>query len=168
MEETIELISETDDAYIANVDGKQVKLFKINTTEIKERWNRNIDTASKLISKYQFESMLKILINVINNVPTVDEYERISNNIAAHINILYDDIAPSCNHGFSNIFHHPYKNISTEIYGKAQTFMKEIKGLLDTMNDIGKSMVEQGLLKEFEIIKPDNNCGIFDYGYKIT
>ena len=169
MKETIELISETDDCYIANVDGKQVKLFKINTTEIKERWEKNVGKATKLIPKHHFEVLLKILINTINNVPTVVEYERVSKNIAGHINKLYDFVSPSCNQHLSNIFHHPYKNISTEIYGKAQTFMKEIKSLLDTMNDIGKCMVEQGTLKEFEIIKPHvDDRGVFGYEYKIT
>ena len=169
MEETIELISETDDSYIANIDGKHVKLFKINTNEIKERWKKNVDEATKLIPKHHFEVLLKILISTINNIPTVAEYERVSNNIAGHINKLYDMIAPNCNQHFSNIFHYPYKNISTEIYGKAQTFMKEIKSLLDTMNDIGKCMVEQGTLKEFEIMEPRvDDRGVFGFEYKLT
>ena len=169
MKETIELISETDDAYIANVNGKHVTLFKVDTNEIKERWKKNVYNASKVIPKHHFEVLVKILITNINNVPTVVEYERVSKNIAGHINKLYDFVSPSCNQHLSNIFHHPYKNISTEIYGKAQTFMKEIKSLLDTMNDIGKCMVEQGTLKEFEIMEPHvDDRGVFGFEYKLT
>lgn len=168
MEETIEVIAETNDGYIANINGKEVKLFKVDSNEIKERWNKNIFEASKLISKHDLETMIKILIEYINRIPTVVEYERVSNRVAKHVNKLYDIIAPKCTQSFSNIFHHPYKNITPDIYGKAQTFMKEIKSLLDTMNDIGKCMLEHGLLKEFSITKPYvDDIEMFGFEYNI-
>ena len=169
MEETIELISETEDSYIANIDGKHVKLFKIDTQEIKDRWAKTISEASHVIPKHEFKEMVKLLIEIINNVPTVAEYERVSNRLSAHIDKLYKIVSPFCNQHFSNIFHHPYKNINTEIYGKAQTFMKEVRSLLDTMEEIGNCKVEQQSLKEFSIMKPRvDDEGIFGFEYKIA
>ncbi len=175
MNDTIKIISEDDKSYMAEVDGKVVKLFKIDKNEIDERWKNTIYHISKHIPKHNFEELLKVLIEYINHIPNVNEYKRVANRVTCYIDKLYKIISPICNQHISNVFHHPYKNINIEIYGKAYTFMKEIKSLLNTMDDIGKQMVENGELKEFKIIKPfipmDYSTAIssiIGYGYKIA
>jgi len=75
--------------------------------------------------------------NILEYLPSVDEYEKRANNLTEVINQAYEATrkvaGPNCLHA-----HH--KSIDPEIYGRAQTFSKCVRSLLsDVKEALGKT-----------------------------
>mgnify|MGYP006863438466 CR=1 FL=1 len=126
MENKIEIISEDDKCYIAKIDGKQVKLFKVDVDEINIRNKNNLHDAAKCLPKQLVVDFINFIISTIEHKPTVDRYENAANRMVACMKQIEKILLENkC----SNLMFWYIKNIDPDIYGKAQTFMRIIERL---------------------------------------
>jgi len=135
MEKSIELISEDDKSYTALVDGKETKLFKINIEELNAKHDRDLLEASKHLSKSDIEEMLFFTRRIIQFVPRITEYERVAVETTDLMERVYKALEP---YKLSYLMHHLVKDTNPEIYGKAETFMKQIGMFNEYLEEIYK------------------------------
>jgi len=124
MKEQIELLSEHKKYYTAKIKGKPVKLFKINIEEMKLKHIDDLLNASKYISKTTLNESIKVTRGILKNIPKINEYEKISKFVVTLMNMIYYDLKP---HKLSHLMHTLVKNTDPNIYGKAQTFIRQIE-----------------------------------------
>lgn len=146
MNSEIKILGEDSKSYDAEIDGKRVKLFKIDKDEIKNRRIQSLQYAAEKIDEPCFIGLFKLVEYCKNNIPTVDKYEQLAIDISEILDLVYDQVG----HKYTNIFHYYFKDISPSIYGKAQTFMKNINMLYDDLCYIGRILKKTGRLKEFK------------------
>lgn len=122
----IKIISEDAKSYIANIDGKQVILYKVDVDKINERNRNSLNEASKHLPKQLVVDFINFIIYTIEYIPTVDKYENAANTTVAFMKQIEKILVKNeC----SNLMFSYIKNLDPNIYGKAQTFMKIIKRL---------------------------------------
>ena len=147
----IKITGETDKSYTAVIEGKEVTLFKVDREELDRKYIENLRTISSILPNKNVMEMLNALVVVRNNIPDVYTYEKVATELSIVIDKLYHILAPYCNKDTYNIFHHPYKKISLELYGKAQTFMKNVEMLFEDIVQICDFKLEDGSLTRFEV-----------------
>lgn len=143
-----ELVENKEDHYLIREKGgtKTFKAFKIDMDKIKES---NDESNRKVAKKFSFEDLKNLVIHlerILNNVPTVDKYEKEAIELTKRLNSCYNIV------GVPNLFWHPIKNIDPTIYGKAQTFLKQVFQLFETMHDVAQIMKEMGKIREYETL----------------
>ena len=135
MEQEIEVISEDEKNIIAKIDGKPVKLFKINMEELEFKHTNDLFSAASIISPLNLNEGLKVTRKIIKDIPTVDKYEKISKYVTTIMNSIYFDLEP---YNLSHLMHTMIKNTDPTIYGRAQTFMDQIKRFNGDLEKIKK------------------------------
>ena len=123
MEKTIELISEDEKSYTTLIDGKKVTLFKVNAEEIKSKHDNDLFEASNYLEQDEIEDMLFFTRRIIQFVPKITEYERVAEDTTKLMERVYDILEP---YKLCYLMHNLIKNTKIGIYGKAETFMKQI------------------------------------------
>lgn len=120
----IKIISENDRSYIVSLNGVETRLFKLDPEKLKLDYLNNLKEASKHISKRNLDSAIFLVNGFLKYPPTVDRYEESSNNIVGLLKRFHYDLKP---HGLTHLVHSLIKNIDIEIYGKAQTFLHNLR-----------------------------------------
>ena len=133
MEAEIKIQSEQKDCYIADINGKTVKLFKIDMEELKLKHENDLYLASRHLSNADIHELLVLTTKILQFTPDVDHYKGVADKVTDLMENLFSKLAV---HDLSHLFHHLIKDINPEIYGKAQTFMRQINLLHDTMSKI--------------------------------
>jgi len=135
----IEFLNEHERYYEALIGGKNVILYKVDKDKIQQDYLINLKKVSKTLSLNNIIPLYNLLKESIKNTPNVDQYEKIADSISIEIDKLYY-LTKSDK---SSIFHHPYKQINPAIYGKAQTFMKNIKFLFEDLIYIKQEILKR-------------------------
>ena len=147
----IKITGENDKSYTAIIEGKEVTLFKVDREELERKNIENLRTISSILPNKNVLEILNALVVVKNNIPDVYTYEKVAIELSIVIDKLYHILAPYCNKDTYNIFHHPHKEISLDVYGKAQTFMKNVEMLYEDIIQICDFKLEDGSLTTFEV-----------------
>lgn len=124
------IFNEEDHYVLEREDGSYFKAHKIDTEKISKRHLESVRKVAEKLPPERVMFLVRMLQDVLNNEPTITEYLEIANDLAENIQNCYDIV------GRPNLFHHPFKNINPEIYGKAQTLRKEVHQLLETMWEV--------------------------------
>jgi len=135
MEEQIELLSETKEYYMAKIKGKPVKLIKIDIKELKDKHNSDLLNASKYISPTTLSEAIKVTRKTLKDIPNVNEYRNIAKFNVTLMNMIYYDLKP---HKLSHLMHTLVKNTDPNIYGKAETFIRQIEMFNEDLEKIKK------------------------------
>ena len=130
MNEIIELISEDSSKIVVRRNGEKIKLFKIDTEAMENKYNYDLYKASECLRKEVIKNALKFTEKLINQVPNVNEYESEANKLFLIMKDLYLLLEP---HKLSYLLHHLIKDTDPEIYGRAQTFMKQVEKFHDML-----------------------------------
>lgn len=133
MEDKIKIISEQKDCYIADINGRSVKLFKIDMNELKIKHENDLYLASKLLLNSDIYNLLDLTKRIIQFTPDVDHYKNVADKVTELMESIYSKLK---NHNLSHLFHHFIKEINPDIYGKAQTFMRQINLLHEDLTKI--------------------------------
>jgi len=126
MEQEFKIISEDEKSYLAEIDGKPVKLFKINLEELEFKHTNDLFNASGHIPLKLIDEILFFTDRLLKFIPSVNEYEPVAKQMVGYMNKIYDILKP---HKLSHLMHHLVKDTDPNIYGKAQTIMKNIERL---------------------------------------
>jgi hypothetical protein len=127
----LELIEDHEDYYrVRNKKGEELKLFKINQEEL-DRISRenNLKVVENLDSK-KLMRLSSMLETIDKTELLIEHYEAAATRLVEHLNMCYDEV------GRPNLFHHYIKNLDPEQYGRAQTFRKETRQLIETVHEI--------------------------------
>lgn len=135
MEKTIKILKDTKNYYIVEIEGRPVKLLKIDKTELEFQHTNDLFNAASIINPNTLNDAIKETRRILENIPTVDKYERVADYMVRLMNVMYDNLNP---YKLSYLMHHMIKNIDPNIYGKAQTFMDQIKQLNKDLEIIKK------------------------------
>jgi len=127
----LELIKKYDDHYLVrNEQGEEIKLYILKQEELDEiRHKGNLKIAENLDSKKLMR--LSSMLEAIDKAELlIEHYEAAATRLVEHLKFCYDEV------GRPNIFHHPIKNLDPEQYGRAQTFRKETRNLIEAVHEI--------------------------------
>jgi len=129
--ESYELVEELSDRYIVtNKEGKRLVLYKIDSDATQTKHNEEIKKAAKFLNREEVTHLFHKVKTLQKNPPTVVDYYDLAAEIAKTLQNFYNQI------GSPNIFHQPVKNIDPEIYGKAQSFMRQLEILKNILKEI--------------------------------
>jgi hypothetical protein len=153
----ITLLEETEKYYLGKIDNKVVKLFKIDTKEMEIKRQEELNILAGFLDD---ESIINLLIQCDQNIsmpPSVDVYEDVCNVIISRLKNIEAEILK---HKYTrNICFQYIKQLDPSYYGKAQTFMKNIKFLYSDLVEIMQLMEHRGLtdykLKDTELLSFD-------------
>lgn len=149
-EEKITVIEEKSDHYvIETADGRQLKAYKIKKDEIQKIHDELNRKVAENLGVSKLRQLLIRLEKILSNPPTVIEYEDVVVNLTAFLGECYDEV------GNPNQFHHPIKNINPDIYGRANTLMKQVKQLWESMIEVAQMMKEMGKIQEIHTTNID-------------
>jgi len=140
----VSVVEEHPDYYVLEKDGEQFEALKIKKDVVQKIQDESNRKVAEKLTKDDMYQLLSTLTDIMNDIPTVETFEFVTNKLADYLQVLYDKV------GRPNLFHHPIKNLHTECYGKAQTFMKEVLQLYETAIEIAEMMKEMGKLSEVE------------------
>ncbi|MCK5610874.1 hypothetical protein KAR91_53870 [Candidatus Pacearchaeota archaeon] len=144
MEQEYEVIKETPTTIVLkNMDGKVVTTRKIDKDDLEKQWKNRVKKVADAFNKEEIIELISILENILNNIPTVDQYFSVAKSLTCSLQTCYDRV------GQPNLFWHPIKNINPEIYGKANTLSKEVKSLLKSIHEVAEMMKEMGKIQTF-------------------
>lgn len=139
----VKVVENNIDHYVLEKeDGTQIKAFKIKRDEMqkihddlnrKVAENLKVDTLIELISRLE---------EIMNNLPTFDKWRETADELTDFLEYCYNEV------GNPNQFHHPIKNVNPEIYGRADTFLKEVLHLHTSMLEVAEMMKEMEKIKE--------------------
>ena len=121
----LKVVKEDDKAITVIIDGTETILYKINTEKLKENFNDDLKKASKILSGNDVYRGLVLTNSILNDIPTINRYEEVATSVSELIKTLQNQLPYELTH----IFHYLIKNISLEIYGKAQTFLQNVEVL---------------------------------------
>ncbi len=124
MDKNIKVIAEDKDSFTAMLDGKEIKLYKINIDEIEIKRRTDLYKAAGHIPKELIVNALYLTSRTLDKIPTVDDYEDIATIAVDYMNQIYKYLRKN---KLSYIIHYLIKNTDPYIYGRAQTFMKNIR-----------------------------------------
>jgi hypothetical protein len=127
----LELIKKYDDYYLVrNEQGEEIKLYILKQEELDEiRRKGNLKVAEGLDSKMLMR--LSSMLETIDKAEIlIEHYEGAATRLVEHLKMCYDEV------GRPNLFHHPIKNLDPEQYGRAQTFRKETRNLIETVHEV--------------------------------
>jgi len=127
------LIGEDDKSYTANIEGKIVKLFKIDTEPINSRHNESVYQASKCLRNDTVYEVFNYISMILNNIPTIDKYEEIAKQVTTYLKEV--EIILLDNECINFVFYY-IKDIDPSIYGRAQTFIKNITMVKEDFKNI--------------------------------
>lgn len=153
----ITLLEETEKYYLGRIDNKVVKLFKIDTKEMENKRQEELNILAGFLSDELIISLLIQCDQLIQMPPTVDVYEDICNVLISKLKNIEKEIL---NYKYTrNICFQYIKQLDPSYYGKAQTFMKNIKFLYSDLVEIMQLMEHRGLtdykLKDAELLSFD-------------
>ncbi len=133
MEETIEVLSEDKKTIVGIMDGKPITLHKINIDAMTRSHNEKIDKAAIAISFDKLEESLTFTNDILKDCPYINEYEEYANKAIELMKSMYHDCQPG---DATSLFHHLVKETNPSIYGKAQTFIKQVTFFNETIVEI--------------------------------
>lgn len=90
------------------------------------------------VDKEDIIAISKTLLDIINNIPSIEEYFIIATNLSTNLKRIYDKV------GSPNLFNYYIKNIDPGIYGRAHTLISHCKQLITILLDVC------GVMKELE------------------
>lgn len=103
---------------ILNIDMKEMERYRRERIE-KVAEHVDPDTLANIMSRCR---------NIINNPVDIDEYRGFAEGLAEVLDRAYDEV------GNPNMFHHPLKQISPEIYGTPDTLRAQCRSLLEDLD----------------------------------
>ena len=103
----------------------------ISAEELDRIHKRQMKISAKAVQKYpkQYQELRSILKEILAGGLDISEYHETSTKLASLLKPLFELKAGS-------IFYYPYKNISPEIYGRAENLIKEVNKLLHQMDKL--------------------------------
>jgi len=141
----VKAVEEHPDYYVLeNQEGEKVKAYKINLDEVNKLHEESVRKVAERLNKDDIFQILAVLTDILNDIPDVISYEVVATKLACNLQLLYDKV------GSPNLFHHPIKNISLEVYGRAESFVREVVQLYETIIEIAEMMKEMGKLSEVQ------------------
>jgi len=153
----ITLIEETEKYYLGEIDNKVVKLFKINTKDMETKRQEELNILAGFLDDENIINLLIQCDQIITMPPTVDVYMEVCNVLITRLKNIEEEILNKGN--ARNICFQYIKQLDPSYYGKAQTFMKNIKFLYSDLIQIMKLMEHRGLtdykLKDTELLSFD-------------
>lgn len=144
----VNVLYEDDNSFVAEIDGKPVKLFKINIEELKINHKRDLYFAAVKLPLLLIKDSLEYVNSIINNIPTVDDYEFIANEVVKFLYKIDIIIRPE---KLGHLVHHLIKDIDPNYYGKAQTFMRQINLFKNDLEVLIKFKKEQESIDENDL-----------------
>ena len=131
------VIEETENYYfVRNVEGKEIKLYKIDQEEIKRIHRASIEKLAKGLTREMVDSLTAELKNILSLGILLNEYEDLAKNLTQKLTECYEIV------GRPNLLHYYIKDIDPDVYGKAQTFLREVKSLHEVMEEVREYMEE--------------------------
>ncbi len=131
----IKIISESKKYYTAVIDGKPIVLYKLDVDSIKQNRINDLKKSAEIIPDVLFNQILAFTNDLLENIPNVDEYEKVADEVVVLMELLHKELRPHC---LTYLVHQSIKHISPSCYGKANTFTHQIK----MFNDMLKEMNE--------------------------
>jgi hypothetical protein len=131
---------------IEDENGNQKKAVKIRRDAVQKIHDDSNKKVAENIDVKRFLELVSRLEDILNNVPTIDKYKDIAVELANFLRQCYDNV------GNPNLFHHPIKNIDPDIYGRANTLLKEVKQLYESMIEVGEMMKHMNKIGEFQSV----------------
>ena len=136
-EEEFVVIEETDNYYLVrNVEGKEIKLFKIDQEEVRRIHRASIEKLAKGLTREMVDNLTAELKNILSLGILLHEYPDIAKNLVDKLREYYETV------GRPNLLHYYIKDIDPDMYGKGQTFLKEVESLFGVMNEVAEYMEE--------------------------
>jgi len=118
------IINENDQSCTVLVDGKETKYIKIDTEKLKLNHISDLQKASEVLSTRNINQALFFTKGILKSPPSVVQYEKAATEIVRLLKRFYFDLKP---HNLTHLVHSLIKNISTDVYGKAQTFIYQVE-----------------------------------------
>jgi len=129
-EDEFVVIEETENYYLVrNVEGKEIKLYKIDQEEVRRIHRASIEKLAKGLTREMVDSLTAELRNILSLGILLHEYPDIARNLVDKLREYYDTV------GRPNLLHYYIKDIDPDMYGKGQTFLREVESLLGVMNE---------------------------------
>ena len=136
-EEEFVVIEETEDYYLVrNVEGKEIKLYKIDQEEVRRIHRVSIEKLAKGLTREMVDSLTAELRNILSLGILLHEYPDMARNLVDRLKDYYEAV------GRPNLLHYYIKDIDPDVYGKGQTFLKEVESLHEVMEEVGECMEE--------------------------
>ena len=136
-EEEFIVIEDTPDYYLVrNVEGKEIKLYKIDQEEVRRIHRASIEKLAKGLTREMVDSLTAELRNILSLGILLHEYPDIAKNLVDKLRDYYEKV------GRPNLLHYYIKDIDPDVYGKGQTFLKEVESLLGLMDEVVDFMQE--------------------------
>jgi len=137
--EIIELVEDHDKYCMVSIDGKLVKAHKLDLEQLQRIHRESIEKLAKGLTREMVESLISMLTRILYLDLFLKDYLRTAEHLTNLLKNYYEII------GSPNAFHYYIKNIDPEIYGKGQTFLKEVESLLKMMDEVLSYMnLQQG------------------------
>lgn len=124
-----------DKVSYVNSKGQRCVVVRVDTVAIELRHKADIDRAARCLTEETLTALEVFTSYLRNHEPTVGSYKEEAMTMSKILEEAYAQVGPSSMKE-SNIFHHPIKQINPEIYGKAETFMKELKKLEALLEEV--------------------------------
>lgn len=141
------VIEEHSEYYIIeDRNGNQKRAVKIRRDKIQKIHDDSNKKVAENIDVKRFSELVLRLEDILNNVPTIDKYKDIAVELANFLKQCYDDV------GNPNLFHYPIKNIDPEIYGRADTLLKGVTQLYESMIEVGEMMKNMSKIGECQSV----------------
>lgn len=143
----LEVIREDNKVIIAKErsTGKEIRMIKIDREEMKRAHDERIAKVALELKVLSATVLIRKLAKILSTEITVSSHNEVASELTELLELSYDEV------GNPNLFHHPIKNLDPEIYGKANTFLKEVNLLFETMVEVFQHMKKLGKIKDFEV-----------------
>lgn len=125
-----------DKVTFTNEEGHRCVLIRIDKDEMKTMQERTVQLAADRLQPETFNALKMEVTRVLADEPRVSEYEAVAKNLLSLVQDAYDQIGQRTKRSPSNAFYTHCKHINPEWYGKAQTFMSQVKALYTLLNQI--------------------------------
>ena len=134
----LKILEESNRWYKVEVIGTgEIKtLYKIDLESLKESHYKRVRQVAEKIDKNEIDFLITHVNTLIKRKIDINEYEGIASALSKRLEKIYIQI------GEPNLFHHSIKNINPCIYGKAQTFYRELESLNELLKEVKKEMEE--------------------------
>jgi len=136
-EEEFVVIEDTENYYLVrNAEGKEIKLYKIDQEEVRRIHRASIEKLAKGLTREMVDNLTAELKNILSLGILLHEYPDIAKNLVDKLREYYETV------GRPNLLHYYIKDIDPDMYGKGQTFLKEVESLFGVMNEVAEYMEE--------------------------
>lgn len=117
-----------DKIHFINETGQRSCMVLIDPDRMRDLHAQDLKRAADRIDPETFNALKMQTTLILANEPTVSRYAEVAQDLTEILQDAYDQVGEP-KRGQGNIFHSHCKYINPEWYGKAQTFMNEVKGL---------------------------------------